>query len=173
MARGRPLKELSLTQVECFELERIAESTESRQRLRQRARIILACATGATNQMVAAQEQVFVQTVCQWRSRFLENRVSGLRERPRSGRPGGLQGPALELTEHQRADLQRFTLRLKTSQALARRCRVILGSVDGASDIEVATKEGISRQTVGKWKRRFRERGVDGLLDEPRPGGTA
>jgi transposase len=47
---------------------------------------------------------------------------------------------------------------------------VILGSVDGASDSEVAMKEGISRQTVGKWKRRFRERGVDGLLDEPRPG---
>jgi transposase len=31
-------------------------------------------------------------------------------------------------------------------------------------------KEGLSRQTVGKWKRRFIERGVDGLLDEPRPG---
>jgi transposase len=29
---------------------------------------------------------------------------------------------------------------------------------------------GVSRLTVGKWRRRFREAGVDGLLDEPRPG---
>src|SRR5262249_2861125 len=30
--------------------------------------------------------------------------------------------------------------------------------------------EGVTAQTVGKWRRRFVERGLDGLLDEPRPG---
>src|SRR5262249_36567886 len=30
--------------------------------------------------------------------------------------------------------------------------------------------ERVTVQTVGKWRRRFVERGVDGWLDEPRPG---
>jgi transcriptional regulator with XRE-family HTH domain len=34
----------------------------------------------------------------------------------------------------------------------------------------VAGKLGITQQTVGKWRQRFLERRLDGLLDEPRPG---
>jgi hypothetical protein len=87
MARGRPLKALNLTEVERLELQRIADRDEPGQRFRQRARIVLACATGVSNMAVASQEQVSAQTVSQVRSRFLENRLAGLRERPRSGRP--------------------------------------------------------------------------------------
>jgi transposase len=172
MARGRPLKKLNLTEVERLELQRIADCHESGQRFRQRARIVLACATGATNVAVASQEKVSVQTVGQLRSRFLENRLAGLRERPRSGRPPkeGSERMAMELINEQRSELERFTLRPKTSQALARRCRIVLACADGASDTEVAAKERLSRQTVGKWKKRFIRHGVDGLLDEPRPG---
>lgn len=170
MVQGRPLRKFNLTEVERLELGRIAEGPESRQRLRRRARIILACATGATNMAVASQEHVSVQTVGQWRSRFLGGRLSSLRDRPRPGRPALLERSALTLTEQQRAELQRFSLRPTTSQALARRCRVIVACVNGASDSEVGSKEGISRQSVGKWRRRFTDRGVDGLLDEPRPG---
>lgn len=170
MAQGRPLKKLNLTEVERLELERVAEGPESRQRLGRRARIILACATGATNMAVASQEYVSVQTVGQWRSRFLGSRLSSLRDRPRTGRPSVSECSALTLSEQQRAELRRFSVRPTMGQALARRCRVILACVDGAPDSEVAIKEGISRQSVGKWRRRFTERGVDGLLDEPRPG---
>lgn len=172
MARGRPLKKFNLTELERLELNRIAASHESGGRLRKRARIILACATGATNMAVAAQEKVSFQTVCQLRSRFLENRLDGLRERPRSGRPSkdGSESLVVQLTNEQRSELERFTARPKTSQALARRCRIILSFADGISDTEVAKKERLSRQTVGKWKRRFITGGVDALLDEPRPG---
>jgi transposase len=76
----------------------------------------------------------------------------------------------VHLTDEQRSELQRFTSRAKTSQALAKRCRIILACADGLSATEVAAKEGLSRQTVGKWKKRFITSGVDGLLDEPRPG---
>ena len=34
----------------------------------------------------------------------------------------------------------------------------------------VAARLGTTRETVGKWRRRFIEKGCDGLLDEPRPG---
>ena len=39
---------------------------------------------------------------------------------------------------------------------------------DGAT--EVASELHITRQTVGRWRRRFQHRRLDGLLDEPRPG---
>lgn len=172
MARRRPLKKLNLTEAERLELTRIAESHDSRQRLGQRARIILSCDTGATNRAVAAQQKVSAQTVGQLRSRFLENRLGGLRERPRSGRPPkyGTETLSLGVSKEQRAELERFALRPRTSQALARRCRIILRSADGSSDTEVSEKEGVSRQTVSKWKKRFITGGVDALLDEPRPG---
>lgn len=45
-----------------------------------------------------------------------------------------------------------------------------LACCEGGSDVEVASRLRIYRSTVGKWRRRFIERGADGLLDEPRPG---
>lgn len=172
MSQGRPLKKLNLTEVQRLELQQIAKSAELGQRLKRRARIVLACATGALNTAVAAQEKVSVQTVGQLRSRFLENGLAALREMPRSGRPpkDGTEGLSVHLTNEQRSELQRFASRPKTSQGLARRCRIILVCADGVSATEVAAKEGLSRQTVGKWKKRFITNGVDGLLDEPRPG---
>jgi transposase len=53
---------------------------------------------------------------------------------------------------------------------LALRARIILGCASGLSNKAVAARERVTVQTVGKWRRRFLERGVDGLLDEPRPG---
>jgi hypothetical protein len=34
----------------------------------------------------------------------------------------------------------------------------------------VANHFRVHIQTVSKWRERFRQRGIDGLLDEPRPG---
>jgi len=172
MAQGRPIKKMNLSEVERLELNRIAESHDARQRVRQRARIILSCATGATNVAVAAQEKLSAQTVGHVRSRFLENRLGSLRERHRSGRPPkyGSESFPLWVSNEQRAELERFASRPKTSQALARRCRIILRSADGASDTEVSEKERVTRQTVGKWKKRFITGGVDALVDEARPG---
>jgi len=41
---------------------------------------------------------------------------------------------------------------------------------DGLDSVAVADKVGVHQATVGKWRRRFLERRLDGLIDEPRPG---
>ena len=60
-----------------------------------------------------------------------------------------------------------------SAQALALRSRIVLGCADGLDNKQVAAREGISRPTVGKWRRRFVESRLDGLADEPRPGRPA
>ncbi len=64
----------------------------------------------------------------------------------------------------------RWSRRAKSSQALAQRCRIVLGCADGKTNQQVAAELGIWPQTVGKWRGRFIERRLDGLVDEDRPG---
>ncbi|MGW1551123.1 IS630 family transposase, partial [Streptomyces sp. NPDC002346] len=77
----------------------------------------------------------------------------------------------LVLSEDERATLVRWSRRAKSSQALAQRCRIVLGCADGKTNRQVADELGIWPQTVGKWRRRFLELRMEGLVDEPRPGG--
>jgi len=76
----------------------------------------------------------------------------------------------LVLGDHERETLERWARRPKSAQALALRCRIVLACADGGSNTEVAGRLGVNRMTVGKWRARFVERRLDGLLDEPRPG---
>ena len=47
---------------------------------------------------------------------------------------------------------------------------MILLSDKGHSDVAVAKRLGTTRETVGKWRRRFLKQGCEGLLNQPRPG---
>lgn len=86
---------------------------------------------------------------------------------PRTGRPKA----ELVLTVDERAQLERWARRAKSSQVLALRSRIILGcAVPGAVSKEVAAGLGCSEATVGKWRRRFLRERLDGLVDEDRPG---
>lgn len=78
---------------------------------------------------------------------------------------------AITLSDADRARLESWTRRRKTAQALALRARIVLACAKaGATNGAVAQALGMSRPTVATWRRRFAERGPDGLLDEPRPG---
>jgi DNA-binding CsgD family transcriptional regulator len=77
---------------------------------------------------------------------------------------------AIELTDEERARLEAWSRRRKTAQALALRSRVVLAAADGVANYEIAEQLRISRPTVTKWRNRFAERRLAGLLDEPRPG---
>jgi len=68
-----------------------------------RARMVLLAAEGWSNDRIAASLSVGRDVVSQWRKRFFYERLSGLEERPRPGRPrvfpprgdGGGEGPRL------------------------------------------------------------------------------
>lgn len=79
----------------------------------------------------------------------------------------------LTLTDDERDQLQRWVRRRKTTQDLALRSRIVLECATGASNSEVARRLGISLPTVGKWRARFIDKRLDGLVDEPRPGRPA
>ncbi len=46
----------------------------------------------------------------------------------------------------------------------------MLLAAEGLTNLAIAEKLDVSRRTVGQWRRRFAERRLDGLDDEPRPG---
>ena len=84
--------------------------------------------------------------------------------------PRGRPLEELTLTAEEQARLTEWTRRPTTAQALAVRARVVLGAAEGRSNKDIAAALRITEPTVGKWRRRFLAQGLDGLLDEPRPG---
>jgi FixJ family two-component response regulator len=64
----------------------------------------------------------------------------------------------LVLSEAERAELKQLSSRRKTAQALALRARIVLGCARGSENQGVAAGLAISKNTVGKWRRRFVER---------------
>ncbi|MFG2125644.1 IS630 family transposase [Streptomyces sp. NPDC048710] len=66
--------------------------------------------------------------------------------------------------------LQSWVRRRTSAQALALRSRIVLECADGHAIAEVARRLQITTDTVRTWRRRFLERRLDGLCDEPRPG---
>src|SRR5947209_5233227 len=80
------------------------------------------------------------------------------------------QLPPITLTDDERETLHGWLRRHSTAQALAQRARVVLECATGKSNATVCRTLRLDRNTVGKWRRRFLHKRVDGLLDEPRPG---
>jgi len=76
----------------------------------------------------------------------------------------------LGLDDAERAELMSLAARRSTAQALALRARIVLGCADGEQNKAVAARLGACENTVGKWRRRFAEHGLEGLRDEPRSG---
>jgi transposase-like protein len=58
-------------------------------------------------------------------------------------------------------------------QRLAQRARIVLLAAEGAANKDISLRVDAASNTVGKWRRRFAERRLDGLLDEPRPARRA
>lgn len=80
---GRPKAELTVSAEQREELERYVRGRTVSQALAQRARIVLACAEGKSNSVVAREIGVIDHTVGKWRKRFVKLGIDGLSDTPR------------------------------------------------------------------------------------------
>lgn len=84
---GRPKPALIVTDEERSALNRLTKRARVKRSLAFRARLVLACADGATNSAVARRYRTKGQTVGKWRQRFIDRRLDGLYDEPRVGAP--------------------------------------------------------------------------------------
>jgi transposase len=84
----------------------------------------------------------------------------------RTGRPK----KELALTLEEKDKLQLLTRRSKIAHSLAVRARIILMCDEGLNNRQVASRLGVSRHMVGKWRERFLQSRLESLADKPRSG---
>jgi transposase len=84
----------------------------------------------------------------------------------RTGRPRTTV--MLDADERQRLDS--LAHRSRSAPQAARRARIILACADGGETTAIARRLHLSPTTVCKWRTRFLQDRLDGLVDEPRPG---
>jgi hypothetical protein len=86
MARP-PRHRIELTEQERRELVRVARAEKLSFQDVQRARIVLYAADGMADTEIAARLDTSARVVGKWRRRFVEERLEGLKDKPRAGRP--------------------------------------------------------------------------------------
>jgi hypothetical protein len=85
---ARPARhKIELSDKERSQLERIARAEKRPWREVHRARIVLYAAEGRSDVEIAARLDTSPGIVGRWRRRFHDERLEGLKDRPRAGRP--------------------------------------------------------------------------------------
>ncbi len=78
---------------------------------------------------------------------------------------------AVELSDEQRQQLEKQARARSVSVRLAQRSKMILLAATGLSDLKIGAELGVKRQTVARWRSRFKQLGLAGIeKDAPRPG---
>ncbi len=130
------MAELILSDEERAALEGWVRRRSTPQAWALRCRIILACAAGASNKDVAGQLGSTPHAVGRWRKRFVEHRIAGLGDMPRSGEPR-------TVTDEQVAAVVKRTLESAPKNATHWSTRAM------------ATEMGLSQSTVSRIWRAF------------------
>ena len=82
----------------------------------------------------------------------------------------GRIAPAVSLTERERTQLESYVRSRSIPSGLSARFRIILLAADGLENKKISDKINLSRASVGKWRKRYCEKGLEGLHDEFRLG---
>jgi transposase len=122
MPRGPATAPLVLTGDERETLERWARRPTTGQALAQRARIVLRCATGHSNQAVGRELGVNRLTVGRWRHRFGTKRLDGLLDQPRPGAPRKITDTAVERVVRLTLETTPRDATHWSTRAMAKRC---------------------------------------------------
>lgn len=109
---------------------------------------------------------------------YRSGRGRRLRHHPLPSEAEGTGGrlPAIALSDVERAELRAWADRRSSAgggRRLAARAGIVLACAEGLRNWQVAARLGLSGQTVGRWRRSFLYRRLDGLRDAPRQGGLA
>ena len=139
------------------------------------AKIVLQAARGETDQEIAKaleQSPEYVRDVVERfaRSRFvsLENKPDFL---PSVAAPcAPLQAIHISLTGTEKRRLNGIAQAHTSEQRMALRAKIILLANLGMSNCKIAEELGVDVKTVRKWRRRYRQGGLEGLFDGPRSG---
>ena len=96
MRTGRPKALLTMSSDERAHLLAITRSRSLPAALTLRAKIVLACERESSNAVVATRLGVGPHTIGKWRKRFIADRIEGLYDEMRTGRPRTVEDEAGE-----------------------------------------------------------------------------
>src|SRR5881296_2409572 len=122
MRTGRPIPPLTLTEDERDTLERWARRPTTARALAERARLVLECAAGKMNTVVARELRLTQQTIGKWRTRFLGQRLDGLLDEPRPGAPRRITDDDVERVMRVTLETTPRDATHWSTRTLARRC---------------------------------------------------
>ena len=182
---GRQPAEVVLAVEERSILESHVQNPGASGTLAVRCKAILYCADGLSNREVGRELGLCHATVAAWRHSFLEDRIEGLFDKrkgrrecpPANGKKTeqiargdinlGRRPPPLVLDEDERLSLESLVRSRCGTGAISDRCRIILRCADGLTNKAVAAELDMTPSALGKWRKRFFEFGIEGLLGRP------
>jgi DNA-binding CsgD family transcriptional regulator len=76
----------------------------------------------------------------------------------------------IALSDEERAELRHLAACYTRPHREVLRAKLVLMAAEGKTNTEIGEQLGMSRESVGRWRKRFCEEGLDGLKDKARPG---
>jgi putative transposase len=76
----------------------------------------------------------------------------------------------LVLSEGEIQQLQSIASSRSLPHSIVQRAQIVLACGAGETNTSIAKRMGLTGMTVGKWRKRYRDLGLEGLHDELRPG---